>query len=275
MEGNKIDSALSDTTGHVYFNLKTAEDYEMHAFKGKADGIANINTSLLAENTKDIDLYITKNYIPAIGKIIDTDSKESLDSVKITIIDSTTNAKDLQLTNKLGDFELHIHKNNIYYLIIEKRNYFTKTIILNIGDSNPEIIDLNMEYNLSLKKSGFIIEPIYFDFKSHKITKESKLELDKLAAFMKNNKNESITIFGYTDCQGSEEYLLKNYNELLGKNRGISVRRYLHAKGIPNSRVDVIGRGSVNFLNSCFTAESCTDQEHRENRRCEFQLNDQ
>ena len=71
------------------------------------------------------------------GKIIDTDSKESLDSVKITIIDSTTNAKDLQLTNKLGDFELHIHKNNIYYLIIEKRNYFTKTIILNIGDSNP------------------------------------------------------------------------------------------------------------------------------------------
>ena len=272
--GNKIDSALTDSTGHVYFNLKTAKDYEMHAFKGKADGIANIHTSQLAKNTKDIDVYITTNYTPTIGKIIDTDSEEPLNSVKITIVDSTTNAKDLSYTNKLGDFELHIHENNIYYLIIEKRDYFTKTLVLNIGDSVPKIIDLNKEYNLSLKKSGFLIEPIYFDFKSHKITKESKLELDKLASFLKNNRNESITIFGYTDCQGTKEYLSKNYNKILGKNRGISVRRYLHAKGIPNSRVTVIGRGSVNFLNSCFTSESCTDQEHRENRRCEFQLND-
>ena len=274
MDGSKIDSSITDSTGHVHFNLKTAEDYEMHAFKGKADGLANIHTSLLAKNTKDIDLYITTNYISTIGKITDTDTKKSLDLVKITIVDSTTNFKDLSYTNDSGSFELHVHENNIYYLIIEKRNYFTKTLILNIGDSVPNVINLNMKYNLSMKKSGFIIEPIYFDFKSHKITKESKLELDKLAVFLKNNKNESITIFGYTDCQGTEEYLLKNYNKLLGKNRAISVRRYLHAKGIPNSRVTVIGRGSVNFLNSCFTSESCTDQEHRENRRCEFQLND-
>ena len=106
-----------------------------------------------------------------------------------------------------------------------------------------------------------------------KLTKNSKLELDKLAAFLKNIKM-TISIFGYTDCQGTEEYLLKNYNKLLGKNRAISVRRYLEYKGIARSRVNVIGRGSVNFLNSCFKPESCTDAEHRENRRCEFQLND-
>ena len=162
--------------------------------------------------------------------------------MKITIVDSTTNFKDLSYTNDSGSFELHVHENNIYYLIIEKRNYFTKTLILNIGDSVPNVINLNMKYNL-YEKVRFIIEPIYFDFKATKITKESKLELDKLAVFLKNNKNESITIFGYTDCQGTEEYLLKNYNKLLGKNRAISVRRYLHAKGIPNSRVTVIGRG--------------------------------
>ena len=68
-------------------------------------------------------------------------AEEPLNSVKITIVDSTTNAKDLSYTNKLGDFELHIHENNIYYLIIEKRDYFTKTVVLNIGDSVPKIID--------------------------------------------------------------------------------------------------------------------------------------
>ena len=274
MDGNKIDSSLTDSTGHVYFNLKTANDYEMHAYKGKADGIANLHTSLLVRNNKDINVFITTDYVPTLGKIIDTDTKEPLDFVKITIVDSTTNAKDLHLTNELGNFELHIHANNIYYLIVEKRNYFTKTLVLNIGDSIPEIIDLNKEYNLSLKRSGFIIEPIYFDFKSHKITKESRLELDQLAEFLKNNKKESIKIFGYTDCQGTKEYLLKNLNKVLGQKRAISVRKYLQSKNIPSSRVTVIGRGAVNFLNSCFTAGSCTDFEHRENRRCEFQLND-
>ena len=73
---------------------------------------------------------------------------------------------------------------------------------------------------------------------------------------------------------GSEEYLKQNFNVVLGKNRGTAVRRYLEHKRISKSRITVIGRGAVNFVNSCFKAENCTDSEHRENRRCEFQLND-
>ena len=80
---------------------------------------------------------------------------------------------------------MHLHENNIYYLIIEKRNYFTKTLILNIGDSLPKTIDLNKDYNLSLSKSGFLIEPIYFDFKSHKLTKNSRAELDSISSLSK------------------------------------------------------------------------------------------
>lgn len=274
MNGMKVDSSLTDSTGHFFFTLKIAHDYEVHAFKGKADGVANIHTSILYRSEKDIDVFITDDYTPTLGKVIDAESEEPLSFVKITIVDSTTNAKDISYTNDLGNFELHLHENNIYYLIIEKRNYFTKTLILNIGDSLPKTIDLNKEYNLKLTKSGFIIEPIYFDFKSHKITKESRMELDKLAAYLKNKKNKSITIFGYTDCMGSEEYLKQNFNVVLGKNRGTAVRRYLEHKRISKSRITVIGRGAVNFVNSCFKAENCTDSEHRENRRCEFQLND-
>ena len=119
-----------------------------------------------------------------------------------------------------------------------------------------------------------IISPIYFDFKSHKLTNNSRLQLDSLADYLKKNKDKTISIFGYTDCLGTKEYLDKKFNVLLGKNRAISTRRYLEYKGILRSRVNVIGRGAVNFVNSCFSAELCTDSEHRENRRCEFQLND-
>ncbi len=274
MDGIKIDSSLTDSTGHFFFNLKIAKDYEIHAFKGKADGVANIHTSILYKNEKDIDVFITEDYTPSLGKVVDSETEEPLNFVKITIVDSTTNSKDISYTNDFGNFELHLHENNIYYLIIEKRNYFTKTLILNIGDSLPKTIDLNKDYNLKLSKSGFLIEPIYFDFKSHKLTKNSRAELDSLANYLKKNKSNTISIFGYTDCLGTEEYLEKKFNVVLGKNRATATRRYLESKGIARSRVNVIGRGAVNFVNSCFKPENCTDLEHRENRRCEFQLND-
>ena len=127
---------------------------------------------------------------------------------------------------------------------------------------------------MKLSKSGFLIEPIYFDFKSHKLTKNSRAELDLLANYLKKNKSKTISIFGYTDCLGTDEYLAKKFNVVLGKNRATATRRYLESKGIARSRVNVIGRGAVNFVNSCFKPENCTDLEHRENRRCEFQLND-
>jgi len=274
MDGMELDSCYTDSTGHFFFNLEMVRDYEVHAYKGNADGVANFHTSILYNTEKDIEVYITDDYTPAIGKIVDADNDEPLPFVKITIVDSTTNSKDIRYTNDYGNFELHLHENNIYYLIIEKRNYFTKTLILNIGDTLPKVIDLSKEFNLKLSKSGFIISPIYFDFKSHKLTNNSRLQLDSLADYLKKNKDKTISIFGYTDCLGTKEYLDKKFNVLLGKNRAISTRRYLEYKGILRSRVNVIGRGAVNFVNSCFSAELCTDSEHRENRRCEFQLND-
>ena len=274
MDGIKLDSCYTDSTGHFFFNLEMARDYEVHAFKENADGVANIHTSVLYKTEKDIEVYITEDYTPTIGKVLDAETDEPLNFVKITIVDSTTNAKDISYTNDLGNFELHLHEKNIYYLIIEKRNYFTKTLILNIGDTLPKVIDLNKEFNLKLSKSGFIITPIYFDFKSHKLTNNSRMELDSLADYLKKNKDKSISIFGYTDCLGTKEYLDKKFNVVLGKNRATATRRYLEYKGIARSRVNVIGRGAVNFVNSCFKPDLCTDIEHRENRRCEFQLND-
>ena len=95
MDGIKIDSSYTDSTGHFFFNLKIAKDYEIHAFKGKADGVANIHTSILYKNEKDIDVFITEDYTPSLGKVVDSDTEEPLNFVKITIVDSTTNSKIL------------------------------------------------------------------------------------------------------------------------------------------------------------------------------------
>ena len=41
MDGIKLDSCYTDSTGHFFFNLEMARDYEVHAFKENADGVAN------------------------------------------------------------------------------------------------------------------------------------------------------------------------------------------------------------------------------------------
>ena len=98
--------------------------------------------------------------------------------------------------------------------------------------------------------------------------------IEEVQNFLKLKVNPTLSASKVLGIKEIQEYLDKKFNVLLGKNRAISTRRYLEYKGILRSRVNVIGRGAVNFVNSCFSAELCTDSEHRENRRCEFQLND-
>ena len=69
---------------------------------------------------------------------------------------------------------MSIKKNSTNYIKLEKDNYFPKTIKVKIGDVVPKIIDLSRDYNLSLTKSDFMIEPIYFEFDSHEITPNPK-----------------------------------------------------------------------------------------------------
>ena len=89
MDGIIIDSSFTDSTGHFFFTLEIARDYEIYAFKGKADGVANIHTSILYKNEKDIDVFITENYTPSLGKVVDSDTEEPLKEASFSINDKT------------------------------------------------------------------------------------------------------------------------------------------------------------------------------------------
>ena len=67
---------------------------------------------------------------------------------------------------------------------------------------------------------------------------------------------------------------MEGYNLKLSKNRAQTVRVYLSYKGISMKRTFNIPMGSTNYVNNCYQDEDCTEAEHRENRRCEFQIND-
>lgn len=84
--------------------------------------------------------------------------------------------------------------------------------------------------------------------------------LDKFAAGMRNNAATKIRIVGHTDSTGSDAI-----NNPLSRDRAISTRDYLAARGVAASRITTDGRGSYEPVASNNTASG-----RAENRRVEI-----
>ena len=268
-DGKIVSETKTDSLGRFYFELRTDTDYELYTTADDLEAIENIHTGVLWNKEKNIILKLSQKGTPTFGLVIDTEEKTPISFVKITLTDSVTNLKNITYTNNIGMFEMSLRKNTTSYIKLEKDNYFTKTIVVKIKDTVPKIIDLSKGYNLDLTKSNFKLDPIYFEFDSHQITPNSKIELDKLALWLKDHRERSCSIYGYTDCRGKQ-----NYNLNLSRNRAQTVSLYLSKKGVNSKRTNIIARGATNYVNNCYSSSECTEAEHRENRRCEFEIND-
>jgi OOP family OmpA-OmpF porin len=64
--------------------------------------------------------------------------------------------------------------------------------------------------------------------------------LDEAAEALKDNPDVRVTIAGYTDSIGSEDYNLK-----LSERRAQAVKQYLVSRGIAASRLNTVGRGEA------------------------------
>jgi outer membrane protein OmpA-like peptidoglycan-associated protein len=117
-----------------------------------------------------------------------------------------------------------------------------------------EYTDLNVTWNLG----------------SATLTQNSKAEIDaKLLPVLKNNQGSKVEIASHTDSRGSA-----TNNQVLSEKRAQAVSTYLISKGINPSRLVSNGYGEKQLLNRCADGVSCTEREHRANRRTQFRLID-
>jgi peptidoglycan-associated lipoprotein len=110
------------------------------------------------------------------------------------------------------------------------------------------------------QKRKFGSSNIYFDFDEAVLKSEAKENLNDKADWLQENPSFTITIEGYCDERGTNEY-----NLALGERRAHSAKRYLSALGIAENRIDTISYGE----------ERPADPGHNEaawalNRRDEF-----
>jgi len=107
------------------------------------------------------------------------------------------------------------------------------------------------------------MQPINFDYDKADIREDQKGKLQTATNYMKTNPSIRITIEGYTDERGSEEY-----NLALGDRRANAVKQYLATQGIAENRLSSVSYGEERPVCTAQT-EDCFQQ----NRRAAFKVN--
>lgn len=84
---------------------------------------------------------------------------------------------------------------------------------------------------------------IYFDYDKSDIRDDAVSVLDNAIGLLRTNKDASILITGNCDARGTEQY-----NDKLGKRRGLAVKQYILDHGMPEERIKIISRGKLDAI---------------------------
>ena len=84
---------------------------------------------------------------------------------------------------------------------------------------------------------------VYFDFNRFNLSKRTKLVIKKVAEGLKGKSRYAITLNGYADRVGGEDY-----NMNLSRKRAVAVKKELIAHGIKESAITVFAFGEVHGL---------------------------
>lgn len=106
------------------------------------------------------------------------------------------------------------------------------------------------------------MDDVLFDFDKTNIKPEAAAILDRLVAFMNENKGTRVHLSGHTDSIGTEKY-----NQGLSERRVKSVQNYLMKKGVDPNRVTGQGFGETKPL-----ADNKTREGRAKNRRVEVRV---
>lgn len=107
------------------------------------------------------------------------------------------------------------------------------------GTGTGGVEQSNLNSNLSPQQQlAQIGDRVFFGVDQFEVSPESAATLDKQAEWLRSNPAITLTIEGHCDERGTREY-----NLALGQKRADSVRRYLAANGIDNSRLQTLSFG--------------------------------
>lgn len=206
------------------------------------------------------------------GLITDKETKEVLDSTKVSLFDEKFNLIKEFVTVSDGMYRFEVDAEKIYYVRAEKTDYTVKEQNVSISkDIEKTILNFELEKAACKVTIGdnlgtcFGIKTIYFDLDKYKIRSEAAIELEKILDVMLKFPNMKIDIRSHTDSRATEKY-----NQTLSDKRAKATVEWLVKNGVNKNRLTGKGYGESQLINKCADDVECTEAEHQENRRSEF-----
>ena len=151
---------------------------------------------------------------------------------------------------------------NVDVLItIKKEGYaFNSQYVSHKDTTYKSPTELDFKLRDIVEGESFVLNSIYFDLDSYEINSVTEKIIIEFADYLKLNKSLMISINGYTDDIGEQ-----NYNQKLSENRAFSVYNELISNGISSNRLEYKGFGESNPKN-----QNLSESERKLNRRTEF-----
>ena len=158
-----------------------------------------------------------------------------------------------------GEYSIKAFKNE-YLTEIE---FFSPINIPSRGEKTYNV-DILLEKIFTDRE--IVLEDIFYDFNESFIREDAKPSLNQLSTLLINNPNVKIQLFSHTDCRGHDDF-----NDNLSQARAQSAVDYLVSTGITVNRLLATGLGESRPAINCY-CETCTEDEHQENRRTTFKI---
>ncbi len=193
------------------------------------------------------------------GKVTDATSGTPLGAV-ITVSDIVTNEPiaSFYSDDMDGSYTVVLQPGKSYAVTAQAPGYLFYSDRVDVPVDAPNNT-LRKDIKMSKELTRLLV---YFDFDKAVLQRESNVDLDNAAKWLKANPDLRVELSGHTDNVGTQEYNLK-----LSSDRASAVKEYLVRKGVDGTRIVAKGYGMEQPV-----ANNDTEEGRARNRRVEFRV---
>jgi len=198
------------------------------------------------------------------GKVYDAETKEVLPArFELINLKNSQTAVQSYADEVSGEYLVCLPIHQDYALNVSHPGYLFHSENFTLSEGT---VDKPFQKNVAMHKikvgETVVLKNVFFETAKFDLKPRSKVELDKLIAFLNINENLKIELSGHTDNVGD-----KKSNQVLSENRAKAVYNYLIENGIAKERLTTKGYGDTQPIADNETAEG-----RAENRRTEFKV---
>lgn len=203
------------------------------------------------------------------GTTVNKGTRRPEPDVLVRLMSDQSGAVRQDNTGADGAFSFPLDPNSSYEVVGSKRNRLSdieRASTIGLTRSTTLFVELELGVDDFNCGQGAVLD-IKYDLDDYRILPEARFELDRLVRYLNDNLMDRVELGSHTDSRGST-----NYNQTLSENRALSAVDYIISKGISRDRILAKGYGETRLLNACRDGVTCSEEDHRINRRTEAVL---